>query len=302
MYDLIVVGAGPAGITAAIYAARKRMNLLVITKDLGGQAALSGDVENYTGYQYISGFELTEKFLEHMKKFDIELREAEEAKKIEVAKDRLRVRTDIGDYEAKTTILASGARPRTLNVPGEKEYKNRGVTYCATCDGPLFSGMDVAVVGGGNSALDATLQLMRIANRIYLVTKNNAYRGDRVMLEKVESSEKVEILYLTETLEIIGDKTVNSIRFRKNGEEKTIKVQGVFIEVGYVPNSEPVKDIANLNERGEVIVDGQNRTNIPGLFAAGDVTNVPEKQIIIAAGEGAKASLSAFKYLSHLSG
>ena len=301
MYDLIIVGAGPAGITAAIYAARKRLNLLVITKDLGGQAALSGDVENYTGYQYITGFELTEKFLEHMKKFNIELREAEEVRKVERIKNGFRVITDMAGYEAKSLILASGARPRTLNIPGETEYKNRGVTYCATCDAPLFLGKDVAVIGGGNSALDAALQLTKIANKIYLITKYSSYRGETVMLEKVEASEKVTILYNTDTLEILGDKTVSSIRVRRNGEQKTIDVQGVFIEVGYTPNSEFVQGFVNLNECGEVVIDSHNRTNIPGFFAAGDVTNVAEKQIIIAAGEGSKASLSAFEYLSHLS-
>ena len=300
MYDLIVVGAGPAGITAAIYAARKRMDLLVITKDLGGQAALSGDVENYTGYQYITGFELTEKFLEHMKKFNIELREAEEVRKVERIKNGFRVITDMAGYEAKSIILASGARPRTLNIPGESEYKNRGVTYCATCDAPLFLGKDVAVIGGGNSALDAALQLTKIANKIYLITKYSSHRGETVMLEKVEASEKVTILYNTDTLEILGDKTVSSIRVRRNGEQKTIDVQGVFIEVGYTPNSEFVQGFVNLNECGEIVIDSHNRANIPGFFAAGDVTNVAEKQIIIAAGEGSKASLSAFEYLSHL--
>ena len=300
MYDLIIIGAGPAGITAAIYAARKRMNLLVITKDLGGQAALSGDVENYTGYQYITGFELTEKFLEHMKRFNIELREAEEARKIAKIKNGFKVSTDMAVYETKTIILASGARPRTLNIPGEAEYKNRGVTYCATCDAPLFTGLDVAVIGGGNSALDAAIQLTKIANKTYLITKYDSYRGETVLLEKVETSDNVTILYNTDTLEIQGNKTVNAIKIKRNEEQKTIPVQGVFIEIGYMPNSEFVRDLINLNECGEVVIDSHNRTNLSGFFAAGDVTNVAEKQIIIAAGEGSKASLSVFEYLSNL--
>jgi len=299
MYDLIIVGAGPAGITAAIYAARKRMNLLVITRDLGGQAALSGDVENYTGYQYITGFELTEKFLEHMKKFNIELREAEEVRKVEIIENGFRVLTDMAPYEAKTIILASGARPRTLNIPGEAQFKNQGVTYCATCDAPLFLGRDVAVIGGGNSALDAALQLTKIANKIYLITKYDSYRGETVMLEKVEASGKVTILYSTDILEIVGDSTVRSIKVERGNEPMSIDVQGVFIEVGYIPNSEIVQGLINLNECGEVVIDSLNRTNVPGFFSAGDVTNVAEKQIIIAAGEGAKASLSAFEFLSH---
>jgi len=300
MYDLIIIGAGPAGITAAIYASRKRINLLVITKDLGGQTALSGDIENYTGYQYITGFELTQKFLEHMNRFSIELKEAEEARKIEKTTSGFKVATDIATYEAKTLILASGARPRTLNIPGEAEYKNRGVTYCATCDAPLFQGKDVAVIGGGNSALDATLQLTKIANRIYLITKYDSYRGETVLLEKVKASDRVAILYNTETLEIQGNRTVKAIKVKKDEELKTMEVQGVFIEIGYMPNSEFLHGFINLNECGEAIIDSHNRTSIPGVFAAGDVTNVPAKQIVIAAGEGSKASLSAFEYLSNI--
>lgn len=300
MYDLIIIGAGPAGITAAIYASRKRINLLVITKDLGGQTALSGDIENYTGYQYITGFELAQKFLEHMNKFSIEVKEAEEARKIEKTTNGFKVATDTATYEAKTLILASGARPRTLNIPGEAEYKNRGVTYCATCDAPLFQGKDVAVVGGGNSALDATLQLTKIANRIYLITKYDSYRGETVLLEKVKASDKVTILYNTETLEIQGNRTVEAIKVERDKEQETIEVQGVFIEIGYMPNSEFLHGFINLNECGEAIIDSHNRTNIPGVFAAGDVTNVPAKQIIIAAGEGCKASLSAFEYLANI--
>ncbi len=299
MYDLIIIGAGPAGITAAIYAARKRINLLVLTKDLGGQTAISGNIENYTGYQYITGFELTQKFLEHMQKFNIELQETE-ARKIEKTTNAFKVTTDTTTYEAKTLILATGARPRTLNIPGEAEYKNRGVTYCATCDAPLFQDKDVVVIGGGNSALDATLQLTKIANKIYLITKYDSYRGETVLLEKVKANDKVTILYNTETLEIQGNRTTKAIKVKKDEEQRTIEVQGIFIEIGYTPNSEFLRDFINLNECGEVMIDSHNRTNIPGVFAAGDVTDVPQKQIIIAAGEGSKASLSASEYLSNL--
>lgn len=300
MYDLIIVGAGPAGITAAIYAARKKMDFLVITKDVGGQTALSSDVENYTGYQYVTGIELTRKFGEHMREFNIDLREFEEVVGIEKIDDKIRIKTNKDIHETKTVIIASGAKPRTLNVPGEVEFKNRGVTYCATCDAPLFADMDVAVIGGGNSALDATLQLTNIASKIYLINKNPVFQGDEVMLEKVKESSKVTILYNTRTVEIIGDKMVKDIRVETDGEEQVLKVQGVFIEIGYVPNSEIASNLVKRNERREIIVDSHNRTNVLGVFAAGDVTDVPQKQIIIAAGEGAKACLSAFEYLSKL--
>ncbi|MEM3421790.1 MAG: FAD-dependent oxidoreductase [Candidatus Hadarchaeum sp.] len=293
MYELIIIGAGPAGITASIYAARKRMNFLVITKDIGGQAALSGDVENYTGYQYITGAELVKKFEEHMREFNIEVK-FEEVVGIEKTDGSFRVRTNKGLYESETLIIASGARPRMLNIPGELEFKNRGVTYCATCDAPLFSGKDVAVIGGGNSGLDATLQLMRIANKIYLIEREPTLRGDEVMREKVERSDKVTIFTNTKVIEISGDRFVTGLTIEREGKRETLNVQGVFIEIGYIPNSEFVADIVRLNERKEIIIDDRCQTSVNGIFAAGDVTNVPTKQIIVAAGEGAKAALSAY--------
>jgi len=298
MYDLIIVGAGPAGITATIYAARKRLNLLVITKDVGGQAALSTDIENYTGYQYITGFELAEKFHKHMHEFKIEVKEGEEVVGVKKKGEVIEVKTGKDAYESRALIIATGARPRALNVPGEREFKNRGVTYCATCDAPLFADMDIAVIGGGNSALDATLQLMKIARKIYPINKNPKFRGDEVMIEKVEASDKVTILYNTNTLEILGDKMVTEIRIEREGKREILSVRGVFIEIGYISNSDLVAGLVERNERGEIVVDDHNRTNVQGIFAAGDVTTVPQKQIIIAAGEGAKAALSAHEYLA----
>jgi len=266
MHDLIIIGAGPAGITAAIYAARKRLNFLIITKDIGGQAALSADVENYTGYQYITGLELAKKFEDHMKEFVIEVKEGEEVVGVEKAGDAVKVKTDRGIYESKTLIIASGARPRMLNVPGEKEFKNRGVTYCA--------------------------------NKIYLININPRLGGDEVMRDKVEHSDKVTVLNNDKTLEILGDKMVTGLRVEKDKEQKILNVRGVFIEIGYMPNSDFAARALKLNERGEIVVDDRNRTSVLGIFAAGDVTNVPQKQIIIAAGEGAKAALSAYEYLA----
>ncbi|MBN1526468.1 MAG: FAD-dependent oxidoreductase [Candidatus Omnitrophica bacterium] len=299
MYDLIIIGAGPAGITAAVYAARKKMDFIVITGDIGGQAAWSGDIENYTGYQFVTGPELVSKFEEHMRKYAIETKEGEEAVEIKKGPAGVAVRTTKGAYEAKTVIIASGKKSRELGVPGEKEFKNHGLTYCATCDGPLFAGKDVAVIGGGNSALDAALQLMRIARRVYLITNAPAFTGDPVMLEKVRASAAVTSMVNTEIKEIIGGKMVTGIRIKKDGTEPTLSVGGVFVEIGLIPNAAFAPEV-DKNGAGEIKVNCRNETSVPGIFAAGDVTDVPEKQIIIAAGEGAKAALTAFRYLSRM--
>jgi alkyl hydroperoxide reductase subunit F len=297
MYDLIIIGAGPAGITATVYAARKKMNFLVISKDIGGQAAWSGDIENYTGYQFITGPELASKFEEHMRKYGVALRESENVVDIKKIGDKIVVKTDKGQYESRTAIVASGKRSRELSVPGEKEFKNKGLTYCATCDGPLFADRDVAVIGGGNSALDAVLQLVKIARHVYLINVVSHLTGDPVMIEKVHENGIVTVMNNAKVLEITGNGMVSGIKVRCEGEDKAIPVGGVFVEIGLIPNSHFAPEL-DKNAFGEIKVDYHNGTNIPGIFAAGDVTDVPEKQIIIAAGEGSKASLSAFKYLN----
>ncbi len=297
MYDVIVVGAGPAGITAVVYAARKRMSVLVLTEDIGGQAAWSGDIENYTGYQFISGPELAAKFEEHMRKYAVELKEEEPVTAIQKAGDFVSVVTDRGRYEAKSVIIASGKKSRQLGVEGEETFRNRGLTYCATCDGPLFSDKEVAVIGGGNSALDAALQLMQIARRVYVITTAAQLSGDAIMQEKVLSSEKVTLYNSAQVLAITGDKMVQGIEVRRGQGIEVVPVQGVFVEIGLVPNSEFAIGVEK-NAQGEIKVNCRNETNLPGIFAAGDVTDVPEKQIVIAAGEGAKAALSAFRYLA----
>src|SRR3989338_2196973 len=209
MYDLIIIGAGPAGITAAIYAVRKRIESLIITTDIGGQTALSGDVENYTGYRFITGPELVLKFEEHLRKFNIALKENEAVREIaKAAGGIIQVKTTKGLYETKSVIVASGKRSRELNVPGEKEFKNKGLTYCATCDAPLFSGKVVAVIGGGNSGLDAALQLMNIAKHVYIINITANLTGDPIMQEKIKASKLVTILNNTQVSAVLGDKMV----------------------------------------------------------------------------------------------
>ena len=299
VHDLIIIGAGPAGITAAVYAARKKMDFLVITGDIGGQAAWSGDIENYTGYQFITGPELAIKFEDHMKKYGIAVRESEGVLSIKKLPGTISVRSGKGEYEAKAVIIASGKVSRELGVPGEKEFKNKGLTYCATCDGPLFASKDVAIIGGGNSALDAALQLIKIARKVYIINNTPCLSGDPVMREKVESSPIVDVRNGATVTAITGGTMVSGIKIKSDSSELEIPVKGIFVEIGLVPNSQFATGV-DKNDLGEIKINSRNETNIPGVFAAGDVTDVPEKQIIIAAGEGSKATLSAFKYISKL--
>jgi alkyl hydroperoxide reductase subunit F len=297
IYDLIIIGAGPAGITAGVYAARKKLNFLVITRDIGGQAAWSGDIENYTGYQFITGPELASKFEEHMRKYGIALKENEAAIVLEKSGEVISVKTDKGEYQARSVIIASGKKSRELGVPGEKEFKNRGLTYCATCDGPLFAGKEVSVIGGGNSALDAALQLIKIAKHVYIINNTGQLTGDEIMRQKVEAAGNTTVLNNSQVTAVTGDKFVSAVKIKDNSGEKELAVQGVFVEIGLIPNVAFAGKVER-NERGEIKIDSANQTNIPGVFAAGDVTDVQEKQIIIAAGEGSKAALSAFRYLA----
>ena len=298
IYDLIIVGAGPAGITAGVYAARKRMDFLVITGDIGGQTAWSGDIENYTGYQFVTGPELVRKFEEHMRSYDANVKEGEVVAEVERLGEIISIKTNKArEYQAKTVIIASGKRSKELGIPGEKEFKNKGVTYCATCDGPLFNAKTVAVIGGGNSALDAALQLERIARKVYVINNAPQLGGDTIMRQKVEKADNVETLNDSNVVTISGDKFVNSIMVKSGKEERKLSVEGVFVEIGLIPNSDFVKGVEK-NKVGEIKINNRNETNVPGVFAAGDVTDVPEKQIVIAAGEGAKSCLSAFRYLA----
>jgi NADH-dependent peroxiredoxin subunit F len=299
IFDLIIIGAGPAGITAAVYAARKKMDCIVITEDIGGQAALSSDVENYTGYQFISGPELVLKFEEHMRRYNIPVKENEKVVEVKKIDKDILVKTAKAEYISKTVIVASGKRSRELGISGEKEFKNRGLTYCATCDGPIFAGKDVAVIGGGNSALDAALQLVRIAKKVYIINNTLALTGDMIMRQKVEEYKNAVVFNNSTVSAVSGNKMLESISIISEGKEMILFVQGVFVEIGLIPNSGFIKDVKK-NKYQEIEINSRNETNIPGIFAAGDVTDTPQKQIIIAAGEGSKASISAFDYLSRL--
>lgn len=298
MYDIIIVGAGPAGLTAAIYLARKKMHILLLTEEFGGQAAKAATIENYPGIDKIHGSELIDK----MKAQTDELKVENKILKVEsVAKkeDIFVVKVADESFEAKAVIVTSGKTPRELGVPGEKEYLGKGVGYCVTCDGPLFGDKDVAIIGGGNSALDSALEMEKYASKVYLVNLNPEFQGDEIRVEKVKKSEKIELVTEAKTIGFGGGQFLETLKYQdvKSGEEREIKVSGAFVEIGWAPAGECVKDLVELNPLKEIIIDRENKTKTPGLYAAGDVTDVHEKQIIIAAGEGAKAALNAWKYV-----
>ena len=302
MHELMIIGGGPAGMTAAVYAARKRLDAVLISKDLGGQAMWTGRVENYMGYQYIEGFELMSKFEEQVKQFPLEQKIGSQAVSLRRIDGGFEVVSDNNErYQAKAAIIATGKRPRSLNVPGEERLKGKGVTYCAICDGPVFAGQKVAVIGGGNSALEAADDMSRIAEQVYVVSVT-LFTGDKILVEKVQGASNVTVFLEHEVLSISGETLADGIEIRdlKTRKQKRLDVSGIFVEIGLVPNSDLVKGLVALNEQGEIVVNCRNETDVPGLFAAGDVTNVPEKQIVISAGEGAKAALQAHKYIQRL--
>src|SRR5512136_1543068 len=295
--DTCIVGAGPAGMTAAVYLARKKLSVAIVSKDMGGQVAWTLGIENYMGYQYITGHELVAKFEEQVRQSPIPF-VMDEVVGI-AQKDGLFILTTAGErsIKAKTVILASGKRPRELGLPNERRFVGRGLSYCATCDGPLFSGKDVAIFGAGNSAVQAAIEMAAVAKKVYVVSRSQ-WKADSVIVEKAEALANLEKVTGYEVVDVLGEKVVEGVKIRDkaSGAEKTLPVGGLFVEVGLDPNTEFLKGFLELNQYGEVIVDSMCRTSVPGLFAAGDVTTVHEKQIIVAAGEGAKAALSAHEY------
>jgi alkyl hydroperoxide reductase subunit F len=299
LYDVIIIGSGPAGMTAAIYSARKGLKTLVLSKDVGGQLNISAELENYPGYSYIAAPELISHFEDHVERFDITRVIGEDVLEIAITDKIKRVQTKAGNlYQGRTVIIASGKYPRPLGVPGEERFLGKGVAYCATCDAPFYKDKVVAVVGGGNSALEAAGELQRWATHVYLVVRD-AYTADDILVDRVTRMDKVEVLQGYITVEILGDQHVTGVRLQSQAEaqERTLDIDGIFVEIGLLPNSSFAMDVLELNERGEIMVDCQTHTGVPGVFAAGDVTNVRDKQVIVAAGEGAKAALRAHEYL-----
>jgi len=302
VYSLMVIGGGPAGLAAAVYAARKQLNAVLITQDIGGQMNWTLGIENYLGYQFIEAPELINKFQSQVDQFPLDQKIGDKVSKVVKVDGGFEAVLENGSkYQAQAVIVATGKKPRMLNVPGEKELGGRGVTYCAICDGPIFTGQRVVIVGGGNSAIEAVLDMEKIAEHVDLVSLT-PLTADSILTNQLSEGDKLSIYTEYETLRIEGDPLVEGIVIKdvKSSEEKRLDVTGVFIEIGLLPNSDSVKDLVELNKSGEIPINRSCETTLPGLFAAGDVTDVPEKQIVIAAGEGAKAALGAHRYLQRL--
>jgi alkyl hydroperoxide reductase subunit F len=299
VWDVAVVGGGPAGLTAAMYAARKNLSTILITLDLGGQVGITHLVTNYPGLPVVEGPELVRLMFEQAYMYGLERLIGERVSSIHVD-GRAKVLELVSGkrIKARSVIVASGAQKRRLEIPGESEFGGRGVVYCSTCDGPFYRDKTIAIVGGGNSALEAAIEMSGIARKVFVVSRSE-WSGDEVLVDKAGAAPGVKKLVGYEPVEILGHEIVEKLvlRNRKNGKSRTLKVDGVFIEVGLSPNSDLVLDLARTNQRGEVIVDAMGDTGVRGVFAAGDVTSTKDKQIVIAAGEGAKAALAAFQYL-----
>lgn len=303
IFDTIIIGAGPAGITAAIYAVRKNLKVLVLTKDIGGQAALSGDIENYPGFTMITGGDLAKKFREELTTFEnrgLWIKEGVEVTDLSGADPEFSIKTSDGQhYLGKTVIIASGRIPKMLNIPGEKGFFGKGVATCAVCDAPFYAMKDVAVVGGGNSALDAAFSLIKVARSVTMINITDLLRGDEILMKNVTSSPKVKILNNHQAVEILGDQAVGGIKIKdlKTGQEQILTVSGVFVEIGWTPSTDFDK-LTDKNETGEIEVDTYGATSVPGIYAAGDVNNIWGEQIVIAAGEGSKTALRVAEHLS----
>ncbi len=301
LYDLIIIGGGPAGITAGIYAARQKIKTLLITKDFAGQIARKAiGIQNWPGFEEISGLDLIKKFETHLKKQEIDI-EIDEARKVEKVGNRFLIHTKAKNtIKAKAVIVASGADPRPLEISGEKEFIGRGVSYCTTCDGPLFANKKVAVIGGGNAGFEAAIFLSKFAKKIYILEYSGKTVADIENQKRAKKTGKIEIITKAQAKEIKGEKFVNSLIFLdgKTKKEINLAVDGVFIEIGSQPATSFVKGLVDFNEKDEIKIDPfTGQTSCPGLFAAGDADNLPFKQIVIAAGEGAKAAIAVYGYL-----
>jgi NADH-dependent peroxiredoxin subunit F len=297
VYDVLIVGAGPAGLTAGVYCARKMLNTIIISENIGGQALESWAIENYMGYRMITGEDLMKKFEEQVRTLNMRL-ELDRIVSISKNDDVFTIRTiSENTLKSKTLILAQGNRPKKLGVANEEQYLGRGLSICSTCDGPLYKGKRIAIVGGGNSAIQTAVEMSDIAQSARLIVRSNI-RADPVYVRMLESKKNIAIQLNSQIIALHGNKFLNAITIRnETGEEQKIDIDGVFIEIGWLPNTDILDGFVALNDKKEIIVDVNCHTSMAGVFAAGDVTSIKGKQIIIASGEGAKAALEAHEYL-----
>ena len=300
MYDIIIIGSGPAGLSAAIYAQRACLDTIVIEKNgiSGGQVLNTWEVDNYPGFPGVTGFELSRQFREHANKLGARVVQ-DEVVQVELSGNVKKVVCEEETYEARCVILASGAHHRTLEVPGEEELRGAGVSYCATCDGAFFRGRTVAVVGGGDAALEDAIFLARMCEKVYIVHRRDKLRGAKRLQERLQALENIEFVWNSETVAIEGNAQVEALRLRqtKTGEEKRLDVYGVFIAVGIAPESELYAGQLELDEQGYIRADESGQTSVPGVFAAGDVRTKALRQILTAASDGANCVASAERYL-----
>ena len=296
--DTVIIGAGPAGMTAAIYAKRKGLTLTVIADRVGGQMGTTGDIENYPGFDLIRGPDLSRKMREQMLRLGVEP-VLDRVSGLERTDSVYRVATQGGrSFEARSVIVASGAHWREIGVPGEKKFVSKGVSYCTTCDAPLFAGMDVAVLGGGNAAAEAVIEMAGVASHIHMIMRSHL-KCDEMTTVKIRKIDKVTVLEGYGVVRISGTDFVESMTVKTpDGKEETLPVGGVFVEIGQDPNSGFIKNLVKTNARGEIEIDDYCKTSAEGIYACGDVTTVPQKQVVVAAGEGAKAAMSVFSYLT----
>ncbi|MFH1610505.1 MAG: FAD-dependent oxidoreductase [Patescibacteria group bacterium] len=300
IYDTIIIGAGPAGCAAAIYAARKKMKAILITESFGGQSAVSATIENWIGEKEISGFDFARKLEEHVRfQEDLEIKDNNKISKVEKKENVFTVETEQGEsFQTKTLIITAGGHHRKLNIPGEEKFDGKGVAYCSTCDAPMFRDREVVVVGSGNAGLEAIVDLLNYSSKIYLLDILSEMQGDKVLQEEILKSDKIQFVSESRIKEIYGDKFVEGIKYTdKENQEKELKVQGVFIEIGSLPNSDFLGDLVEKDKYNQIKVDKNQTTNQPGIFAAGDVTDKMYKQNNIAAGDGTVAILAAYEYL-----
>lgn len=299
MYDLIIIGSGPSGITAGIYAFRKNLKTLILTKDFVGQAGITGIVENWPGEKQITGPELMNKFEGHLRSYNIEIRE-EKVNLLE-KNDNFIIETDNGKYFSKAVIIATGRKMKKLNIPGEEEFIGKGVGYCTTCDAPLFRNKSVAIIGGGNAGFESAIELTDYAKEVYLFEFSNKIKADEFLQKRAEKK-GIKVFKSAKVKEIKGERFVKQINLEdlESGAEKNFEVSGVFIQIGSFSDASFVKDLVDFDENGDIKIDFYTcKTKTNGLFAAGDVTSIRDKQIIISAAEGAKAALSAYNYLKN---
>ncbi|MBI2410649.1 MAG: FAD-dependent oxidoreductase [Candidatus Kerfeldbacteria bacterium] len=303
IYDVIIVGGAAAGLTAALYCARRTLHTLVLTKSLGGQAAMTPAIENYPGTKKIAGVDLMLQFQNHAKSYGAQFA-YETVTSLTKEKEVFTVKTTTGQYMARAVILAFGLTPRNLEVPGEQGLQGKGVVYCATCDAPLFKGKDVAVVGGTFEALDAALLLARMHCRVTLVHEKDGYPTHKKLFEQVQQNPQIQLRMNSAVVRVEGTQKVEAvvIHGKEAAEEERIPVAGVFVEKGHKIDSAWVGDLVEFDKQKAILISLNNETKTPGLFAAGDVTPLRDKQVVISAGEGAKAALSAYHYLQKQSG